>query len=396
MLLLLLACPPKKTPDSAGETGEPDDTGAEVGDHWLGTATVDDALTVHRGAAGDKLDRALNTPGGLLLAAPQNAAGLGRVCMDTWDGSCWTGPAVGSYFGTGLAWVDGPVVSAFQDPANGQWAGAVHVLDTDVVLVGEPGDNAGISLAAAGGLLAVGAFGRDTTETDGGVVYLVSDLGQSGELNDGDYVFGGDPGGQFGVAVAWGDLDGDGQSDLLVGASGATGEALGTGAAFTFYGPVPPFARDLDADHAVRGLASQDQTGKTVAAGDHDGDGIDEWAIGSPGVGRVDLLVGTEVIATLNGDEEGRLGFSLVLQDIDGDGKADLVTGATRQGTGGEVLVAYGPLAGELSGQLTVVAEAEGDKLGIGVGATDEGFWVSASKVDENAGAVYLFGATAR
>ncbi len=389
MLLLLLACPPKKTPDSAVDTGV--DTGEPVLHSWVGSEVVGEPAI--RGQAQDRLDRALQTPAGLLLAAPQRADGVGRVCLDSWEGTCWEGPHVGSYFGTSLAWVGEPAVGAFQDWTRGQWAGAVYLLDTEAVLLGEPGDFAGILMATSPETLAVSAYGADTTEVDGGLVYLVRDAADGGDLLDRPLAYGSDPGGQFGLGLAWGDVDGDGEPDLLAGAPGATGASLGTGAAFVFRGPVEQTTRDLDADHTLRGQATGDQTGKALAAGDIDGDGVDEWAAGSPGIGRVQVLSGGEVLATLEGTEEGRLGFSVALLDVDGDGRADLLAGATREGEGGQVLLVYGPFEGELSGDLQLLAEGEGDKLGIALGPTDSGFWVGASQVGDDEGAVYLLSA---
>ncbi len=344
-----------------------------------------------RGEADQQLDRALQTPTGLLLAAPQADVGRGKVCLGQWGESCWPGPHENAYFGASLAWLGEPVVGAWQDYTGGQWAGAVYLLDSGLLLEGRTGDFVGVSLAARGETLAIGAFGVDTTEQDAGLVYLVAYPSAVGELADEIFVYGNDPGGQFGIATAWADLDGDGQADLLVGAPGATGDIIGTGASFAFYGPVNDFRSDVDADHVARGQWSGDQTGKSIAGGDTDGDGLDEWVVASPGVGRIEVLVGEAPLATLQGSEDGRLGFSLALVDVDGDGKDDLLAGATRQGEGGEVLVAYGPLAGELSSDLVLVAEGEGDKFGIGVGALDEGFWVGANRNNELAGAVYLF-----
>jgi len=385
VLLLLLACPRKAVPDTA----VPDDT--EGVSRWTGQGSVEDASTVLRGEADQQLDRALQTPDGLLLAAPQADSGRGQVCLGQWGVDCWTGPHEASYFGTSLAWLGEPVVGAWQDYTGGQWAGAVHLLDSGVVLEGSTGDLVGVSLAARDGILAIGAFGVDTTEQDAGLVYLVTEPSAVGDLADEGFVYGMDPGGQFGISTAWADLDGDGQADLLVGAPGATGEIIGTGAAFAFYGPVTDFTADRDADHVARGTWSGDQTGKSIVGGDTDGDGVDEWVIASPGVGRVQVMAGGALLATLQASEDGRMGFSLALVDVDEDGRADLLAGATRQGEGGELHVAYGPLAGELSSDLVLVAEGEGDKFGIGAGALDDGFWVGASRNNELAGAVYLF-----
>lgn len=361
-----------------------DDT-AVVEGRWTGEASTEDAVEVR---SGDLVDRALQTPAGLYLASPRFESNTGQVCLED---ACWGGDAIGVSFGVSMAWVGELAVSAHQASPNGQWSGAVYLLESEVVLEGQEGDLAGIALASVGETLAIGGMGADTTEIDGGIVYVLDDGADDPELMEGTYLFGTDPGGYFGIDVAWAELDGDGAPDLLVGATGATGEMMGTGAAFAFHGPVEPWSRDLDADFAVRGVVTDDDTGKTVEGIDHDGDGLDEWVIGSPGAERVDLVVGSEVVATLEGDPEGRLGFSITTVDLDGDGLEDLVMGATRQGLGGEVLVAYGPFAGVVTPQLVIGAAGEGDKLGLTTGATDQGFWAGASRALDGEGAVYLF-----
>ena len=385
MLLLLLACPPKKTPDSGGDTDAAVDDTAVVDGRWTGDASTEDAVEV---LSGDLVDRALQTPEGLYLASPRFDNNTGQVCLDD---ACWTGAGAGASFGVSMAWVGELAVSAHQDSPNGQWSGAVHLLTSGVVLEGEEGDLAGIAVAAVNETLAIGGMGADTTALDGGIVYVLDDGPDDPELIEGTYLFGTDPGGYFGIDVAWAELDGDGAPDLLVGASGASGEMMGTGAAFAFHAPVEPWSRDLDADFSVRGAVTDDDTGKAVEGIDHDGDGLDEWVIGSPGAGRVDVVVGGEVFATLEGEPEGRLGFSLTAVDLDADGREDLVIGATRQGTGGQVLVAYGPFAGVATPELVIDASGEGDKLGLATGATDEGFWAGASRAMDGEGAVYLF-----
>ena len=273
MLLLLLACPPKKTPDSGGDTDAVVDDTAVVDGRWTGDASTEDAVEV---LSGDLVDRALQTPEGLYLASPRFDNNTGQVCLDD---ACWTGAGAGASFGVSMAWVGELAVSAHQDSPNGQWSGAVHLLTSGVVLEGEEGDLAGIAVASVNETLAIGGMGADTTALDGGIVYVLDDGPDDPELIEGTYLFGTDPGGYFGIDVAWAEFDGDGAPDLLVGASGASGEMMGTGAAFAFHGPVEPWSRDLDADFSVRGAVTDDDTGKAVEGIDHDGDGLFEVAV---------------------------------------------------------------------------------------------------------------------
>jgi hypothetical protein len=84
-----------------------------------------------------------------------------------------------------------------------------------------------------------------------------------------------------------GDINGDGQGDIVVSADNADPNADGNreGAVYLFYGPISSTFGTLsasDADVSWRGEATSDQAGVTLAAlGDVDGDGIDDIAIGA-------------------------------------------------------------------------------------------------------------------
>jgi hypothetical protein len=97
-------------------------------------------------------------------------------------------------------------------------------------------------------------------------------------------------GDRFGAALAFGDFDGDGATDLAVGAPGESdGLAGNAGAVWAFYssslglhlGGTQVFDQD-DLSGGDGGTESDDQFGFALAAGDIDGDGYDDLAIGSP------------------------------------------------------------------------------------------------------------------
>ena len=110
----------------------------------------------------------------------------------------------------------------------------------------------------------------------------------------------GSPDQQAGASLAGaGDVDGDGQPDLVV---GAPGHELARGLVAIFYGPVQG---ELSLDHADRhllGEAAGDLAGTEVAGGgDIDGDGLSDLAVGAPGhdesgtdAGAVYILLGSE------------------------------------------------------------------------------------------------------
>lgn len=121
---------------------------------------------------------------------------------------------------------------------------------------------------------------------------------------------------EAGSALAGGrDLNGDGISDLLVGAPTATeGGRDGSGAAFLVYGQAAPDPPDLDLGQLgtdpsrgvhISGAGSFDRAGDAVAtSGDLNGDGHADAIVGSPGAsdnGRIDS--GSVDVLDLGGPE---------------------------------------------------------------------------------------------
>ncbi|HEY6004210.1 MAG TPA: FG-GAP-like repeat-containing protein [Anaeromyxobacter sp.] len=187
----------------------------------------------------------------------------------------------------------------------------------------------------------------------------------------------------FGFSVAdVGDLDGDGRSDFAVAAIAGDGEGA------SLCGAVTVFRGGTRGEKLVKlsGGVPLAKFGYALAAGDFDGDGHRDLAIGAPfhtedpalyQAGAVHVFFGPDFSRSLQlsatSGAQG-LGWSVAAGDLDGDGRADLLLGAA-----GKVIGFYGSTpfapsfaapdvvvggsAGSLGRALAVVGDVDGDGL---------------------------------
>ncbi len=85
----------------------------------------------------------------------------------------------------------------------------------------------------------------------------------------------------FGTAVAGGDVNGDAFGDVVVGAWDNNGGGGRSGRAYVFHGPLAGTMSAAAADFIATGAPS-DELGLSVAAGDLDGDGRSDVLLGAP------------------------------------------------------------------------------------------------------------------
>jgi hypothetical protein len=142
----------------------------------------------------------------------------------------------------------------------------------------------------------------------------------------------------FGTAVAAGeDLNGDGRGDVLVGAPDATCGAGPTGSVYGFGGPSGAPLFHLN---APRGCSS---FGASLAPfGDLDGDGVPDFVVGAPLESRplpgaIRVYSGATWAQLREVAFDGELGVSSAGGDVNGDGTPDILGGAPQFSQGGNL-----------------------------------------------------------
>lgn len=118
---------------------------------------------------------------------------------------------------------------------------------------------------------------------DGAAAVVSEPYGEEINLSAADLVVSGEDNEALGSSLAARDVDGDDVADLLVGASNHSGAERTAGAAYLFYGPRSGGVSGADADLILEGEARRDNAGAGVGFGDLDGDGAVELLIGAPG-----------------------------------------------------------------------------------------------------------------
>lgn len=279
---------------------------------------------------------------------------------------------------------------------------------SDSIPIDSTGDYLGAAIANAGDVngdgyedVILGAYGHDRFSGES-LVYLgsPSGLGETPATT----LLGADPDAQFGTSVAGaGDTNGDGYDDIVIGADGSGAN----GTAYVYLGSeggiVDGPRTAMAGDSTVSGLGH-----RVAGIGDVNGDGYADVAIGmSPGSNSVWLYTGSA--SGIPAEPDLKLSLSATPSaiasagDVNGDGFGDLAIGFDDVGAG-EVAVFVGAALGPPdSPSTTLVGEAEGDHFGSFVSAAGDvdadGFGdlaIGANGSDGNTGRVYVFAGEAR
>jgi uncharacterized protein (DUF2147 family) len=248
---------------------------------------------------------------------------------------------------------------------------------------GAPGDRSGISVSSAGDVngdglddLIIGADGADTSgKLEAGRSYVVfgKKTGNVVELSNvsggiGGFLINGEEAVSYsGISVSSaGDVNGDGLDDLIIGAYGADSDNRSeAGRSYVVFGKKTGNVVELSqvsagtGGFAINGEVSGDYSGISVsAAGDVNGDGLDDLIVGADGVdpsgkleaGRSYVVFGKKTgnVVELSQVSAGTGGFAIngevsgdysgisvsAAGDVNGDGLADLIVGSPNASPG--------------------------------------------------------------
>uniref|UniRef100_A0A7V3E8K9 T9SS type A sorting domain-containing protein n=1 Tax=Ignavibacterium album TaxID=591197 RepID=A0A7V3E8K9_9BACT len=261
----------------------------------------------------------------------------------------------------------------------------------DVILTGAvAGDQFSYSVSTAGDVngdgysdVIVGALYNDAGGVDAGRTYIY--FGGVSMDNTADVILTGAAANDlFGSSVsAAGDINGDGYSDVIVGAVYNDAGGTDAGRAYIYFGGV---SMDNTADIILTGAAANDYFSYSVStAGDVNGDGYSDVIVGAAfndaggsNAGRAYIYFGgvsmdntADVILT-GAAAVDLFGFSVSTSgDVNGDGYSDVIVGATQNDAGGDnagrAYIYFGGVSMDNTADVILTGAADYNLFGISV-----------------------------
>ncbi len=324
-------------------------------------------------------DRSLGSADATWTGREGDHAGVSLALVGDGDGDGHADLLVGAY--TGARFSDSSKEAGVAYLLRGPLTGG-DLADADLILEGDKDDElAGAAVASVGdadgdGLddLLVGVpWRKDGSDEEAGTAYLVpGSTSGTHKLKDVGWALKGqDKGDEAGSGVASaGDLDGDGVSELLVGAPWSDRAKNDSGSVYLVYGPVTGDLKLQDSDGIFTGESADDWAGLSMAGElDLNNDGYGDFLVGAryaddtsganPGAAYV-------ILGPAPSGEKGLGGAHAILRgeldldaaghavcgagDVDGDGTDDLLVSAYDQNSlydeAGAVYLGYGPVTG--------------------------------------------------
>ena len=314
----------------------------------------------------------------------------------------FTGGAADNYFGCSVSTAGDVNGDGYSDIIVGAYGfssfrGYVYIYfggigmdnSADVLLYGEifTSDWFGYSVSTAGDVngdgyddIIVGANRNEAGGNNAGRAYIY--FGGTGMDNIPDVTLTGETAGdQFGVSVSIaGDLNGDGYSDVIVGAPYNDAGGTDAGRAYIYFGGA---SMDNVADVILNGAAAGDDFGSSVCtAGDVNGDGYNDVIVGTPNndaggnsagqayiyFGGVNMDNNEDVILT-GAAADDRFGYSVsTAGDLNGDDYSDVIVGAYHNDAGGtdagRAYIFFGGISVDNTADIILTGESASDIFG--------------------------------